>query len=344
MLIDWITARVASDILGDERWQKLVALGDRIVRFNVQTGEVVYETFAWDSVRSDSHQLVFRVGSDALWLQGSPARILGDGCAVFGTGPALKLDLAGCVASMVAYLSRLVGIGLPPAASWTVSRVDVTGNFLLDSQADVRVALATLRNCEGGRYRVSQQAGDTVYWSHRSHLRKAKAYLKGAHLRYQQRRIDYTGREYTEQELQAADKLLRLELTLCRDWFRQHCPRNSWTDVTAHQLCQEWDRYFLRMVGEAMTTDDKSLRAAVDAVAATSGQAKSAFALWLLIKHEGWEKARDITAKRTWYRNLKILHAAGLGDADISAGVVVPIRRRILECRLVHDWSEILAA
>lgn len=30
-----------------------------------------------------------------------------------------------------------------------------------------------------------------------------------------------------------------------------------------------------------------------------------------------------------------------LGDADISAGNVVPLRRRILECQLINSWSDI---
>ena len=76
---------------------------------------------------------------------------------------------------MVAFASTHLGIWLPDHPEvWIVSRADITQNIMLDSLSDVRVALRYLRECEGGRYRVSQQAGDTVYWSHRSRLRKGR--------------------------------------------------------------------------------------------------------------------------------------------------------------------------
>ena len=92
-----------------------------------------------------------------------------------------------------------------------------------------------------------------------------------------------------------------------------------------------------------MKTDADAYNAIQDA-AETEGRARAAYALWLLIQSEGWERARSFTNRSTWYRNLKILRAAGFGDADISAGEVVPLRRRIIEARTVTSWQELLAA
>jgi II/X family phage/plasmid replication protein len=342
MLIDWITARLPDAYLPPEQWRALQAIGDRIVRFTPSTGEVVYESSAWDSVRSDSHSLAFRVGSDALWMQGSPARVLGDGCTVFGSAASVKLDLVACVEAMRCYIAKQINVILPPAQSWVVTRIDVTGNILLGSLSEVRDALAILRNCEGGRYRVSQQAGDTVYWSHHSRHRKAKAYAKGPHLRYQMQQKQYTGRQYTAREVRAADRLLRLELTLGSKWLKRHA--EHWTDISGQQLAREWEEYFSRMIGDQTMTNDNEVKEAIQAVSESEGRGRAAYGCWLMIKAEGWERARESFSKSSWYRHLQLLHAAGLGDADIASGRVVPIRRRILDARLVNEWSEILAA
>lgn len=339
MLIDWVTARIPLDRLTPEARTAALELGDRVCCYCPKTGLVRYETHRWESVRSDSHQISVRAGTD-LWLQGSPARIIGNGCAVFGSGPSAALDLIGCVQRMAAFVGSQLGVSLPPVTdAWLVSRVDITGNLALDSLAEVRTALAVLRDVEGGRYRVSQQAGDTVYWSHRSKLRSGKAYAKGPHLRYLMKNPKYDGHQYDAGDIALADNLLRLELKLGREWFA----RNPWKTATPAALTAEWNNYFLRMIGGVEVDTDNDLQERIIAAADTEGQGRAAFGCWVMIQNEGWERAREFFSKTTWYRNLKILRAAGLGDADISAGKVVPLRRRVMEARLITDWSQIAA-
>ena len=339
MLIDWISAYLPMDELPRESWDHLVSLTDRIRRFCPKTGEVQWESAAWESVRSDSHQIAFRVTGDAVFVQGSPARVCGSGDAVFGEGPSAALDLVGCLHRMIQFVSVPLGVQLPTQPEkWKVSRIDVTGNLLLDDLPSVRVALRTLRECEGGRYRVSQQAGDTVYWSHKSRLRSGKAYAKGPHIDYQLKQKDYTGRAYTVHEREMINRLLRLELKLGAQWLRERagCP---WYALDMTRLTNEWREYFERMIGDAdMTTYNVQSR--IEAVAETPGQAKAAYSLFLLIQSRGWQEAREVTNRATWYRNIKVLHLAGLGDADISAGNVVQLRRKVLTCQLVNTWAE----
>lgn len=339
MLIDWVTARVPLDLLNEEARASALALNDRVLRIDAQTGAVKWETAAWDSIRSDSHQLAVRVMSE-LWVQGSPARVLGDGCSVFGAGPSAALDLAGCVDAMASHLSRSLGVLLPRAALWKVSRVDVTGNLVLSSSGEVRDALRILRDCEGGRYRVSQQAGDTVYWSHKSKLRAGKAYHKGPHLEYLQRQRTYNGRRYTQADISEASRLLRLELKLGREFWQ----RVEWQTVMAEGLRAQWEDYFRRMIGDVGMKTDTDIQARIEKFAPTKGRARAAYALWLLIQSQGWERARECMHKSTWCRNVQVLRAAGLGDADISTGRVVPLRRRIFEAQLVRSWDELRAA
>jgi II/X family phage/plasmid replication protein len=318
------------------------------MRYSNATGEVVWESQAWDSIRSDSHSLSFRVGSDAVWMQGSPARVIGDGCAVFGSGASSALDLVGCVDRMrqflIGVLARELGVvvDLPGARYWLISRVDVTGNLLLPDLAAVRSALTVLRGCEGGRYRVSQQAGDSVYWSHRSRRKSGKAYAKGPHLEYLQRRRAYEGRRYNATELALASRLLRLELKLGAQFWREQVGKH-WSLVTPAELREQWEEYFGRMIGGAEVTE-ASIKERVHALAKTDGQARSALGTWALIQGHGWEAARELVSRPTWYRHLKLLREAGLSDADLSAGQVVFLRRRVIEYREVASWPELRAA
>ena len=233
-------------------------------------------------------------------------------------------------------------MALPDPLRWVVSKVDVTGNLLLPNLADVRQALMILRNCEGGRYRVSQQAGDTVYWSHRSKLKSGKAYAKGPHLGHLMKQNDYDGRPYNADEIEQASLLLRLELSLKAQWWRERSGR-PWHEITPEQLKTGWRAYFERMMGDVEVTE-MNIEQRVQAVAPTQGQAKAAIGCWALIKAYGWEKAREMSSARTWYRNLKVLRAAGLSDADLSAGNVVAIRRPLIQCQLVDSWDELREA
>ena len=340
MLIDWVTARLDLNHFDATEMEYLRSLTDRIVRFNPRTGETVWETAAWESIRSDSHQISMRVGSDALWVQGSPARVTGDGDAVFGSGASAAFDIKGCVYRMAAYAFQRIGLELRgKIKDWKVSRVDVTANLLLGSLSEVREALRILRNVEGGRYRVSQQAGDTVYWSHKSRLRAGKAYAKGPHLLYQKRRGD--GIWYPEEEIDLANRLLRMELRLGSQWFREKRSGKEWYELTPDDFKSVWYDYFGKMVGGVEIKDEDDLKQRIFEVAPTEGQAKSAWGCWCQIRAEGWECAREMYANRTWYRHLKILRAAGLGDADISGGEVVPLRRKVLDLQIIHTWDEL---
>ncbi len=343
MLIDWVTARLPSDHFHRSEWDHLRSFSDRILRYNPTSGEQVWETAAWESIRSDSHQLSFRIGSDALWVQGSPARVMGDGDAVFGSGASSELNLIGCIDRMSAYAFQQFDIEpRAHATDWIVSRIDVTGNLLLDSLEDVRDALRILRDVEGGRYRVSQQAGDTVYWSHRSRIRSGKAYAKGPHLTYQMKKNrKYEGREYQIGEIELASRLLRLELSLKSQLLREDRLGKPWYELTSGDLYEQWNDYFGRMIGDSEMKNDADLKQKIIEAAPTEGQGKAAYGCWTLIKSEGWERAKEMCAKRTWYRNLKILRAAGLADADFSAGRVVEFRRRILDSALVESWEEL---
>lgn len=340
MLIDWLSLRLDSSSCPDwGGWVRLREWGDRILRYCPYTGETKWEVSAWDSIRSDSHQLAIKAGAGGLWVQGSPARVMGVGDTVFGAGVEGR-DIQACARAMIAFVARLLHVSpVPHFRLWVVTRADITGNYDLGSPASVRVALAELRNVEGGRYRVSQQAGDTVYYSHLSRHRAGKAYAKGPHLVHLLKQSTYTGCQYLESDLALAHRLLRLELRLGSKWFHQ-LPV-PWYCLTWDNLKEQHDDYFMRMVGvEGLEGVDMAFVDRFIAVAPSEGQGKAAARTWALVQTMGWQATRDAMPRSTWFLHQKIWKAAGLGDADISAGRVVNLRRPLL-LRPVSSWEEL---
>jgi DNA-binding transcriptional ArsR family regulator len=76
-------------------------------------------------------------------------------------------------------------------------------------------------------------------------------------------------------------------------------------------------------------------------VTGSESMARSVMGTWSLIESLGWETARGLVSRRTWYRHLKILRKAGLGDADISRGRIVALRRRVLELSECESWDQL---
>jgi II/X family phage/plasmid replication protein len=340
MLIDWVSFKYPLIEFSRDQVEYLRTTSDHIIRYCPRTGDIKYETSAWESIKSDSHQVSFHVGSTHLKIQGSPGRAIGDGDAVFGSDPCSTLSIFGCIMAMSKHVSKVLDILLPKnPLLYEVTRVDVTSNLLLHSLTDVKSALTILRNCEGGRYRVSQQCGDTVYWSHSSTLRSGKAYAKGPQLNKLMKKKNYTGRGYSIQEIELADRLLRLELKLGCEFFR----RNDWRCMIPEYLNNQWESYFMRMIGDSRLKTDDDVRIRIFETAKregkTPGAARAAYLCWSAIKNEGWEQARELYNKRTWYRHKKLLSNTGLGDADISVGRVVGLK--IVEAEHISSWEQL---
>lgn len=335
MLIDWITARVPSSVLGAELFVNLRDKVDRIQRFSPQSGSVVWEMSAWDSVRSDSHSISFRFGSDDLWIQGSPARCELDGCNVFGGPVCQSLDHIAALQMMINALGDEWFQVLPAADLWKVSRIDITENYDLGNLPNVRQALNVLRGVEGGRYRITAKAGDTNYWNSKSTVVSGKAYAKGPEIENQKKRGKH---DYSSDQIAQAGRLLRLELSLKRHFFRDN------PSVTPDLLRERHTQFFSSMVGKPMPQTEYSIRDLLRQLPdITEGQAKAVFATWCMLQSQGWEFCKENLPDRTYYRHIKILKSIGLGQADISAGRVVTLRRDPLVLRPCLSWQDLAA-
>ena len=150
-MIDWLTLKICLSLLPIHLVDKLRSMTARLCKISAD-GEVDWETYCWDSVRSDTHQVCIRVGSD-FYIQGSPARV-GLPNNAFGS-----LDIRYCAEKMIGFAAQYLGIdGLPPLELWSCSRIDVTRNYVMQSGAEARQALAYLKQCPESKQKHSYES------------------------------------------------------------------------------------------------------------------------------------------------------------------------------------------
>lgn len=293
-------------------------------------GNVTWEKLARESVRSDSHQVVVEPGY-SLVIMGSPARVVhkhnvwGDGCP------------QQCFRDMVWFVNKALGLNLSLLCEqWDCRRIDITHNYDLGGVAEVKQALLYLRHSEGGHRKVNADT-QTIYWNMRSKLRQGKAYAKGDHLRYQDRK---KLAEVEPWEINLADNLLRLELSLKSQYWRERAEK-KWHEYTEDLLDDLHEIYFKGLIGTMEVVEMDSLRQRIIEAAPTEGQGLAAYATWALIKTVGREETKASMPGRSFRRHLKILKIAGLTDADFQAQNIVPFRRRVIELgQPVRSWAD----
>lgn len=335
-MIDWLTLKVDAMDLPVATVETLRSRSGRVIRLSPE-GAIEWEIVARESIRSDSHQVMVAMGGE-LSISGSPARVM-QASNVFGSGDPIE-----CARAMLAFVRRTCQVQLPDFQSWRVTRMDVTCNYDMGGLPQVREALMCLRHAEGGRYQL-RTAAESVYWSVRSQLRSGKAYAKGPHVQYQRKKGQC---ELSESEVKAAERLLRLELSLKSQWWRERAEK-KWWEYSEEELEQEHEKYFGPLVGgteviEMGSVRQKVIEAAL-ALGSTEGQARAAYLYWLTIQQVGFETARAETNKRTHYRHVKLLRAAGLSFSDFQARRVVALRRRpLVLAQPVRSWHELRAA
>lgn len=330
MVIDWLTLRLPAEHVPAVAWDRIRDRAGRMLCISAD-GSIEWEALRWECIRSDSHRVHVRAGS-ALEIIGSPARAMGRH-NVFGSS-----DLLECAAAMIGLVARQVGVVLPaPGPPWCCTRVDFAENFSLGSASTVRSALDWLRMAEGGRYR-GRSAGSSIYWGQRSSRLSGKAYSKGEH---QQRAVKRGEAELTAAELEACDGLLRLELSLRRNWLRE---RDVWS-LTADDMSSAHREYFAPLLGdcEVFNMNDSLLERLV-LVAPTEGQARAAFRTAALCAQVGPDTTADSMPRATWFRHRRLLLDAGLSLADLRAGHVIPLRgQRITLGAPVRSFADIAA-
>lgn len=341
-MIDWLTLRVPLDADFSEVVKQRLEQYMGVLTNTDRDGVVMWRkpTLDVDALRSDTPGLCWQIVGDGvqyyLAIGASPAS-LQYGINVFGTD-----DIKEAARILISTCQKALDCILPSLERWQCRRIDITFNYQLQSLQQVRQALREFRKGDGTRQKASVPKGDTVVWGQGSDLISGKAYAKGPQLRYlQKRRKD--GFEVSETQLEQADSLLRLELSLRSRWFRRMT--GNWYDFTAEQLTKLHTDYFGKFIGKIEVTDMGTLLQELEKVAPTKGRALAAHRTWALIKSIGYDTTREAMPKSTWQLHVAYLRAAGISQADLMTGNVIPFRRDIISLgQAVSSWEELRRA
>jgi II/X family phage/plasmid replication protein len=348
LLIDWMTLRIPlSDGLGSVLLSRIRECVNTITCVD-SNGELIWTKAALDidALRSDTVGLCWMVQSDGvaqyLSIGASPAS-LEHGVNVFGS-----CDVQHCAGVIILHAQKALKAILPGIKFWQCRRIDITGNYVLPDAGSVKQALRQLSISDGGRRRATNKAkgGDSVYWNPTSDLVKGKAYHKGPHLVLLRRK----GRiECSDEMIEMANRLLRLEHTLGARWFRRlgDCGK-KWFDLTSSYLESLYMEFFEKVIGGVEVVDmdrDELVERIKSANGISEGRALAAFTTYRNIRQDGFEIVKSYMASRTWYLHLKYLRGAGISDSDLQMGNVVQFKPvRIILAKPVSSWDEIRLA
>lgn len=345
LLIDWLTLRIRLDstLLASVVQERVLSCLGQLHCYDSDGSRIWSKNVLdVDKLRSDSVGLFWQVQGDGLHtylvIGGSPAAVE-HGLNVFGT-----LDIRHAANVLIRAAMREFHAILPPLEHWQCRRIDITGNYLLPDAATVKAALRMLMLSDGSR-RKAGSAGDsdTVTWNHSSDLSKGKGYHKGPQLR----RLVRKGKvQATDEQLNAADRLLRFENTKGARWFRRLAEAGrKWWQLTAFELWKEYESFFGRLVQGVEVQDmnrETMVKAIRDANGITQGRAEAAFTTLRNIREDGFEVVKGFMSHATFYRHLRYLRTAGVTDADMRTAKVIPFRPvRIVLANPVGSWAEI---
>jgi II/X family phage/plasmid replication protein len=351
-MIDWLTLGLPISGLTAGQLDKLLPYIGGFVVYNSEGDEVSKKPiFDIDKLRSDSQGIFWSIrqnGKDRfLTIAASPAQ-LEHGINVFGSD-----DIRHCAEVLIRHASRALEIFLPPPSAWHCTRLDFTHNYALPSKDHVKQALRELLKGNSSRQKATNLGGDSVYWGHKSDLIGGKAYDKGTQLLTLTRR---NKQQATPEQIDLASRLLRFELSLKARWFRRYADElddnrqeRHWLDITAAQLNEIHTKFFGQFVGDSgvMEMDDKgkALIETLTFITGSKGRAKGAFATWMTIRQLGFDVAKTTIPERTWYLHKKYLLEAGLSEADLQTGTVIPFRRNTITLSApVTSWEDLRRA
>lgn len=345
-MIDWLTLRtpISHFIESHLTEQFLSHIGE--VQYFDANGNKTHTRYVFDvdSLRSDSAGIFWQIqntGKGLFLVIGASPASLEFNNNVFGSD-----DIRYCSNLLVSTAEKHLSMIMPPPSAWQCRRIDVTENYLLDDNSQVKQALRELRLGDGSRQKaINLKQSDSVYWGHGSDYIMGKAYDKGAQVEYLEKNSKRNGKPsiFNEKTLNLLKRLLRLELSLKRQWFETHT--QDYLSITPEQLRDLHSKYFGQYIGKLEVTDMTNLLENLYKVAPSKGYALAAHRTWALIKSIGFEQTKASMPERTFYKHTQILKLAGLSMADLQSARILQFRKQLIVIsEPIRSWNDLLQA
>lgn len=343
MLIDWLELRRQISDLEEQELYKLLPWLALMEIKDVTTDEVLNVKLVVNSqkVRSDFEGMVWRISSNGkqkyLSVGASPASILGKGNNVFG-----PLDYQFCKKIILEHARAALTGSLFQLDGWLPRRVDITENFLLEDNNQVKQALNILRVSEGSRQRTTTdaKAGDSVYHGAGSRFRHGKNYDKWHHALHICKKFQKQNKPipFTPLQLDLLKGVLRQELTLGPQFFDEN-PDESL--LSPEFLTQQHYDFFRQFLGSSEVTSMDALLKQLLLISPSPGIARSAYGTFLSIRQLGFHFVEANTSERTFRRHKKLLIEAGLSLGDLKSAQIIPLRKRAINLQPVTSWEQL---
>lgn len=339
MLIDWLTLRTEiTDLAEQSLWPLMPYLATMQIR-SALTDELIKTKLVVDidQVRSDFQGMVWNISSNGkqkyLSIGASPA-FLKHGNNLFGS-----LNYEECKQILIKHAKKVLKGALLFRENWQPRRIDITQNFILQSQTQVKDALHILRASDGTRHKATVK-GDSVYWGEGSHFRSGKAYDKLTQAIFLQNKAAKQNIKtpYTVQQIDLMQGILRLEMKLGRQYFDENPAEEN---ITEEFLKTQHETFFSKFIGNEEVTDMDSLLKHLILVAPSEGRAKAAYHTYLMIKQMGYESAKEHIPSSTFRRHRKYLYEAGLSQSDLTTAKILELRKRRIMMQPVNSWYEL---
>lgn len=292
----------------------------------------------WDSLKSSHSGLAIKPficgnGKQSypyLEIKCSPAK-LAQGHNVFGTD-----NIYQCIQNMLTVLCQYYPniTNVLDFEHARISEIDLTRSCIVDNPLHQRAVIDLLSKTSKGQTRNRGDAYQTsVYFgSKNSRHKKIKVYLKGPEILH-----DIQGRKKhklsipDQSIIDLAQKLIRFELTLKRDWLENRrintylkpfiAHSDSEPDFLTNLYNDGMKDLFESLQGESMTlTNDNDVYKQIDKYYSdTRGKTARLMGFYQSLKAVGYENLKLQLPERSFYRQIKDLENAGFSRAHLCA-------------------------
>jgi II/X family phage/plasmid replication protein len=311
VMIDWISAVVPLANAGELHNGRVVSMdADGVIEWQAVRRLEVEGSYSTKLQVRGRHD-------DALEFSGNPSKYL-QGHNVFGSGsvvPLMNRTLLAVAGGLPGVSPSAVNLADWESGAYSLTRVDVAGTILLDSDETVRKVLNLVGQYARTKYQSAIVRSGTVYIGKNSRRIALKLYSKGEEIASSKKGHGLCAKlvpDEREKLLNYSRGALRVELTLRGMELRERGLHRAshWSQAVAEQALRE------RM--NAVELND-TVVLADDIV--------EGFPAKLVPVYDAWKAGRDLQklySRPTFYRHRKALLPFGIDIARVQPRVTVP--------------------